>query len=392
MPRYETPPFKEKRIPLGICYLAAVLKERGYSVKCQDLIFEEIDFNCKYLGITVPTVCFYEASKIVKQAKEKGVITIAGGPHAYMDPESLIKIGFDIVVIGDGELALPQIIERLESGEKVSGIIKGYVENIDSLPFPDLEWTKKYDFLKSGEKNVIPVLTSRGCPFNCIFCLHVFGRKIRLRSAKKVVEEISKYKGHFIEICDDSFTINKARILEFVQLIRKERIDIRGFALSNGIRVDSVDREIIKGLKSAGMKNVMYGLESADNSVLKMINKGITREMADNAIKITKESGIKPGIFMLVGLPTSTFKSDIDSINWIKSKDVYSNWGTAVPYPNTELYEWVKKNGKFLADPKDYFLYSPEAKRPVSFFETDDYSLKEREIAINEAMNVYKVK
>lgn len=393
MPRYETPPFKEKRIPLGISYLSASLKQKGYSVRCQDLIFEKLDLNCKYLGVTVPTVCFSEAAKIVKQAKEKGIFTIAGGPHAYMDPKSLLKIGFDAVVIGDGEIALPELLDKVASGEKYSKVITGFVEDLDKIPFPDLGWTERHDFLKSGLTKVIPVLTSRGCPFSCTFCLHVFGRKIRTRSAENIVEEISNYKGTFIEICDDAFTIKGERVLEFTELIRKEKVDIKGFALSNGIRVDTVDRTILKNLVKAGMKNIIYGLESADNSVLRAIKKGVTREIADNAIKITKEFGITPGIFMMIGLPTSTLKSDLNSIDWVKQKGgIYSNWGVTVPYPKTELFDWVEKNGRFLADPKNYYLYAPEAKRPLSFFETHDYTLKERKEALDEAMKIYKVR
>jgi len=359
-------------IPLGLAQLSSTLKLAGFSVDCQDLNFQKevrTTASTRFLGVSVWTSAFDAARRILEFGKKAGLFCVAGGPHAALDPQSLLDAGFDAVISGDGDFALPNMLTKVEQGKPHDKVTYGYVDDLDRIPFPDFSWTHKYPYKKSQ----VPIMTSRGCPFECIFCGRAMGRKYRARSPENVVEELQMHEYEYIAINDDEFTIKKRRVLRISELVRREKLRFRGVGIVNGTRVDTVDEGIVSALVRMGLTNVMYGLESADPRVLKTAKKGITPEQVDDAIRLTKRFGITPGIFMMIGLPDSTLGSDLKSMKWIVDRDVYSNWSLTFPLPNTELYDWVNSNGEWLVDPKNYsaWLCGP-------MFHTKDYSVTER--------------
>lgn len=370
MPKYDVPD-TDKRVPLGISYLYSILKKQGYSVKCQDLNFEKLDLNCEYLGVTVLTFCFEEAKKIVKQAKEKGICTIAGGPHAKVDPQSLLDIGFDYVVIGDGEKALPYLLENKSLPHR---ILSDTISDLNAIPLPDFSWVNWNNY----RDNVRPIFTSRGCPYQCTFCTKVFGSKYRERSAENVVHELQLYDGRVIEIMDDLFTLNRKRVEKIRDLIKREKLNIV-ISLMGGIRIDNADLNTLKCLRDMNTQNINFGVESIHNDVLRAMKKKINKAMINKTIEKTKSLNcfnICAG--MIIGMPKDTYKKSLKSLKWVQKNKLLSSWCLATPLPSTELYDWVNKNGRWLISPKDYGNYCGFYSHPTVMFETDDFSKEKR--------------
>jgi len=372
---------EDYRIPLGICYLSSVLKESGYHVKAQDLSFQKIDWNTKVLGVSVNTFQFGEAKKIVQEAKNKGIITIAGGPHTKIDPESLINIGFDYVLIGEGEVTLPKILDKIIKHEVSENIIFGETVDLNTLPLPDFSWITN----ECHYANDVPFNTSRGCPYQCTFCSSVHGKKWRYMSPEKMLETYL-YLTHFkkgIAFNDDAFSINIKRLEVFRDLVEKERIDKPPLILHSGIRVDHVSEEIMKILCSLNLTNVGLGMEHTNDTVLKLCKKGITFEDITKAIKILQKFGFareNTAFFLIMGLPGSSFQIDLEAKKWADKFPVYQSWCIATPFPTTELFNWVDENARWLVDPRDYENYAGLYSRGIVMFETSGYPKKHREL------------
>lgn len=371
----------ERRVPLGLCYLSSAIKEAGYSVNCQDLDLERLNLNCKYLGVSVPTFCYSEALEIAQKAKEKGVVTVAGGIHASLDPRSLLEHGFDFCVQGDGERLLPDLLRRLEGGEQLDSCLHDRVDDVDNLPFPDFSWVDWGNYVQ----NTVPISTSRGCPYNCSFCYRP-DRLCKLRSAGNIVKELALYEGKVVEVVDDVFTINRQRILELRDLLRKEGLDI-SFSLMNGVRVDSLDREVIRTLRRMRTDNINIGVESIHDDVLRLCNKGITFSQIKNVVKLLRKHGYKnnAAIYMIVGLPGDNLHKSLEAMRWVQGTGMKSSWCLATPFPGTEMYRWVDENARWLIDPRDYANYCGLYSRLKAMFETDGFTQQERLYAILKA-------
>lgn len=354
------PPFLclpgDERMPLGAAYLSSVLKEKKISVNCIDTRFEQVSFDCEFMGITVFTQTFSYVKALVKIAKEKGIKTIAGGPHCKADPISLIRIGFDAVVVGEGERILPDLIGSFKKGIYYTDPIL----DLDTIPLPDTELLNKYPY----RKDTAWILTSRGCPNKCSYCQQFFGNTLRLRTVGNILSEVERYGNKMIEIIDDCFTVNKERVFNFCKCMPK--LKYRLLTLSNGTIVTTLNKEIIAALAMARLAIIMIGQESIDREVIKLANRRVYREDSEEIIECCKKNNIKIGVFMMVGLPGSSYKSDLEGIEWIFSQKVSANYGVPVPFKNTELWSWVEKNAKWLNNPYEYEIYPPK-------FEMENY-------------------
>lgn len=196
-----------------------------------------------------------------------------------------------------------------------------------------------------------------------------------LRSIENIFCEIDRYGHKEIEIIDDAFTINKKRVYDFCRHIPK--LNYGSFALTNGTIATTLDKEMVEALAAARLTNMMIGLESIDREVIKLAKRNICREDCEEIIKLCKKNNISLGIFMIMGLPGSSYESDIRGIEWIRSQNVFANYGVAIPFKNTLLWSWVEKNGKWLTDPHNYEDYPPR-------FEMENYKGSE----INKAFQV----
>ncbi len=367
------PPF----IPLGIGYLAAVLEKNGYSVNvidCQALKLTLIDVENELrkhqpdlVGLTSTTLTYKSALKIIEVAKKTlpACVTVLGGPHVtFWDKEAFQECpSLDVVVRREGEYTLLELVQRLDAGKSYHDVIgttckkdgkivknpdRPYIENIDELPFPAVHLFPIEQFNKYG--NIIfPVMTSRGCVYWCDFCtaVRMFGRKYRMRSPKKVVDELEllykKYGEKQYTFYDDAFTVDQTRTHEICDEILKRGLSIKWDCET---RVDMVSKDLLLKMKKAGCIAVWYGVEAGSQKVRDAMGKGINTQQTLNAFKWTQDAGMIAVASIILGFPGETKETAWESVKLLKeiNPDEIGIY-IATPYPGTPMYDYVTKMG-----------------------------------------------
>ncbi|MCJ7631525.1 B12-binding domain-containing radical SAM protein, partial [Candidatus Bathyarchaeota archaeon] len=249
----------------------------------------------------------FKAAKMVREILPDSKIVFCG-PHATVDPIGT-KEHADIVVMGEGEITMFNILKGIEAGNNVNGMILGEtVKNLDDLPFPD---RKLVDMEKYPSHSL---MVSRGCPYNCLYCQptqrKLFGNKVKFRSVSNVMNEIDWIISEFgrskeFFFLDDTFIIDKDWMFDFCKEIRKRKI---GWMCIT--RVNMVDDKLLSAMASAGCVRIFYGVESGSQRILNFVRKGITINQTKNAFKLTHKNGILANAFLMVGTPTET-KEDL---------------------------------------------------------------------------------
>lgn len=342
-------------LPLGILYIASVLREKGYNIEFFDLSktknWQEIVRNIKadIICVTGTTPHYPYMKEIVRLSKVSGRKLIAGGPHATIDPQSLVNIGYDTVVVDEGE----NIIEKALSTEEK--IIYGTpVEDLGSLPFParDLIDIKSYNFIIEGGNAVHTVFT-RGCPFKCGFCCNI-SRKVRFRSVDICIEELKSITKEFgikrFMFFDDTFTLNKRWVTEFCEKISKLNVKWRCF-----VRANTVDREILKMMKETGCSEIGVGVESGSQKILGIMNKKTTVEDNTKCRNLCREVGILFKAFAIIGCPGETMETFQETRKWLldNKPDKYSIF-VFTPYPGSPFFNHKEKYDFELTQEYDY--------------------------------------
>ncbi len=365
-----------KRPPLGITYISAYLESHGFHCRVFDAYFhswsdKELVYHVKeykpdVIGITAMTHEIVQAAQIASQLKKQlNVPTIIGGCHVTALPERTLAEfpAFDYGVYGEGEKTTLELLRYLQQDtESRLSNVKGLVfrneeyilvneprpvltsAELDALPYPAM-----YDHYGNnpraltGKDSYYVVSSSRGCPYNCSFCMQVLGRKIRGRSASNIVQEIeyaiSTYGAHTIHFVDELFLIDNKRTRQLLHLMIErglpKRIKWRGTT-----RANLITPEIIALAKESGCFLLGMGVESGDDEVLKAINKGITVEQVKRAVKIIKQSGISLDTYFILGHPNETrqtLKKTVDLAVELNTGTIAV--GLMVPYPGTSIYD-----------------------------------------------------
>ena len=374
------PPFQDRCVhfPLGLAYLGSILEKNDIDVSLIDLNFSNEKklknaASTDIIGISCMTKTYPSALQTAKKIKEvnSDVKIIFGGPHPTVVPEICQEESIDFCVMGEGEytfLDLIQTIEKQGNFNNVNGIafqengnIKSTqprppIMNLDNLPFPGwhLFDINKYIYNIIGVENVkkipwISVITSRGCPNRCIFCNRQLGKLYRMRSPKNVVEELeiltTKYKIKEILFVDDNFTLSKKRTIEICDQIIERGLDIV-FRFPSGIRIDSIDKEMLLKLKKAGLYSVAFGIESGSQRMLKIIKKDININQIKKSVSLCHKLGIEVIGFFVIGFQGETFKSALKTIEFAKKIPLDdAAFYVATPYPGTEFYDWASRKG-----------------------------------------------
>jgi radical SAM superfamily enzyme YgiQ (UPF0313 family) len=361
-----------EKIPLGIAYIASTLEKEGHAVKCADMSLdstipiERYMEEAELIGISCNTPNVKEGWRLAEIAKEKGKTVIFGGPHPTALPEETLQNGADIIVRGEGEITMKEICEgkKLENilgisfkhnGHIIHNQNRPFIQDLDSLPFParHLFNYRKYRVNLHRHSYSEELMTSRGCPFGCNFCQKViFGRNWRFRSPKNVVEEwkllLNEFGYEELGMADDNFTADPNRAKKICQMIIDQN-SITDWTTLNGIRVDTASKDLFEIMKKSGCYRVAFGVEAGSQDMLEKINKKITLEQVRNAVKLAKETGFETVLFFMVGNLYETEKTVQKTIDFAKELDPdYAQFNIAAPYPATELYEVIKKEGKFL--------------------------------------------
>jgi anaerobic magnesium-protoporphyrin IX monomethyl ester cyclase len=353
--------------PLGIAYLAAVLREGGHSPEIFDMDVMPGSPNYKnyhIVGVSCLTSAYLKGLEVAKQAKDAGRIVVMGGYHPTFMDEEVLKTGVvDYVVRGEGEYVFLELVNHIENGKSVEDV-KGisYMDgarlirtedapypDIDKIPFParDLLPLSSYKaFL--DERPMTPVITSRGCPFNCSFCSSskFGGLKWRARSALSVIEEVEilrkRYGFGAIDFMDDNFTMSPARVVGISEGLLKRGLDAKWWCLS---RADTIvkNEDMVKIATRSGLNMVFLGIESAEEDVLRSYGKRESTSTFIRAVSLLKKYGVKTWASIMIGALDETERMMSKTINFIKRLDPHAvQISILTPYPGTRLFEEVK--------------------------------------------------
>jgi radical SAM superfamily enzyme YgiQ (UPF0313 family) len=321
---------------------------------------------------------------------------ILGGPHPTVLPEeSAAKPFVDGVVRGEGEATWLEILERLASdpapgpcwldgvrgvtyrqpGSEPAQVIDNPsrppipVEELDAMPFP--AWhqfrLERYTNLQPTVDQVsglsLPILTSRGCPYRCTYCSQIGPRRWRARSVASVVAEwrrlVEEMGVREIGVLDDSFNINRQRVLDICQALVDQGLNRVPWIMINGIRANLADEEVLGAMRRAGCIRTAFGVESGNQAILdEVVDKHLTLDQVRAAFRAARAVGMETIGFFIVGLPGETEATMDDTIRLACELDpLVANFSIATPFPGTQMYETVKAKGRILAETWDDYVF-----------------------------------
>lgn len=396
----------------GIGYIAAYLKKQNAldDIKVFDFNNNSDDKDARIqeiaqydiIGFSLKSFTKDYALEIARKVKRKDNILIAGGPHITLDGVNFFKDHelFDFGVAGEGEIATSQLLHALTS-DKNYGAIKGLlyrkegeivftgnadrVTNLDAIPYPDYS---VFDSVVDGVINNYPLVTSRGCPYLCTYCCVkvVMGRSWVARTVETVIDELTQAKERYrirnFNIQDDNFSLDMKRAKSFCDALTRNKLELK-WSCPNGIRADKVDDELMGKMRRAGCFAVALGIESGVEEEFKTIKKGEDLSDIVRAVEMARRNSISIFGNFIIGLPGSHLNSIRESVQFAKKLKLESCiFNLFVPFPGTEVWDWVKNNGHMLMDWKDGFT---QGKNPRVVFETDNFTREERLQAYYEA-------
>lgn len=358
--------------PLGVTYVAAAFETAGAEVRIFDYIVSQyrpeklrsqIDaFRPDVLCGSSVTLNFPGAAEIVCEAKRyrPSLITLMGGPHVSFSAERTLKDypGIDLIVAGEGEKTIAELMVaemNPEKWEEIRGLVfrrnghvvvnepQPFIEDLDSLPLPARHLLPLSRYQALGYP--ISIITSRGCPYSCIFCLgrRMVGKKVRLRNPSLVVDEIEEILSYGIDrinVADDLFVSSRGKVTEVCNEIIRRGLR---FGWSAFARVNTVDLETLKLMREAGCDSVSFGVETGNPEMLKRIKKGITREQVRHAVSLCRESGIIAHTSFIVGLPGETSETLRETAEFAAELGSLYGYHFLAPFPGTTVREEVKK-------------------------------------------------
>ena len=393
----------------GLAYLAGNIGDRHevkiFDLNILDIAEEELLQKMQkekpdLVGFSMKSFNLKNVLALAKKVKSAtGAKLVVGGPHITLCAEEFFNKDnggvFDFGFRGEADISFAkfcEVFEKKEEYQSIPGLIykdgektifneKDFVHELDSIKSPDFNCLEnEIDFDKYGG---YPLLTSRGCPYQCIYCSvsKVSGKKWRFRSTQNAINELKeavrKYNIKSFQLVDDNFTLDMVRAKEFCRALLEADMDLK-WTCPNGLRADRLDDELVGLMKKSGCEAVSMGIESGDEKVFNFINKGEKLEDIAKAVKILKKHGIEVSGFFIIGLPLETPRSIKRSLKFIDALGLDGvKWSMLVPYPQTFLWDWVVKNGRFLKNFTDGQHFSKQ-KGVEPTFETENYSARQR--------------
>ncbi|TAM84419.1 MAG: B12-binding domain-containing radical SAM protein [Acidobacteria bacterium] len=361
-------------VPLGILYLASHLRSRNFDVEVFDTTFASRRDLLEVLQSGEPAILGVYANlmtrpsvvRILQAAKKAGWKTIVGGPEPASYIDEYLAAGADVVVIGEGEVTLEELVPALRSGSfhllsRVNGIAfrgdngrvhrtppRAQMSNIDDQPWPSRESVEIERYLKAWRDNhgtgSVSLITARGCPYECQWCSHaVYGRTHRRRKPSSVVDElewiIGRYSPDMIWMADDVFTIHHGWLFQYAAEMRRRGLRIPFECIS---RADRLNPQIVALLSELGCFRIWIGSESGSQRVLDSMRRGVSVEQVQSVVRLCKANGIQTGMFLMWGYEGEELTDIEATINHVKrsNPDVFL---TTVAYPirGTPYFERV---------------------------------------------------
>jgi len=372
--------------PIYLAYTVAVLEEAGFQVVFLDGVMEEMSIaefaeavakeapGLVVMECSTPSIDYdLQTAKALKEKDRDTFVALVGSHATFFHGEILeAKPEVDAICRGEFELTVKELAQTLaHDGDlsKVSGLsyrqdgvvqvnpARPLLEDLDSLPFPAWHIVRSEGYRSAvfSGKRPMTMVSSRGCPAHCTYCLWpetLYGHKFRARSATNVVEEMERlvrdYGVDEIYFDDDCLTLDKGRMMEVCRLIQERGIHVGWICQS---RVDTVDEEMLKAMKEAGCHYIYFGVESGSPKMLKLMRKGISLERTKETFAICRRLGIKAQAFFLFGIPGEDQETIRETIEFAKELDPDSvQFAVAIPHPGTQLYAECQRNGWLVYD------------------------------------------
>jgi len=372
--------------PLGLGYLATALRKNGYQVQILDCLKEGFD-SVKYkdyicrnkfdlVGINSWSLSIKEVKEILDITKklDKNIVTIVGGPHPSSVPEEAIKYfdSSDFGFRGEAEIGLVMLLDKLSKKrdigfESIPGLIwrenavirsNAAVFHDDLDDFDLLSWDliRPEDYAQPGSitsGNTAPIITTRGCPYLCTFCSpHIIaGRLVRKRSTENIMKEIrllkEKHGMKTIAIMDENFTFHRDHAAGLCNALIKEKLNMR-FFLPNGIRLDTLDEELLLLMRKAGfIPSVAVGIESGSERILRKIKKNLKKEIVKDKIKLMIKCGFRPIGYFILGFPGESKEEMYETLAFAKELKLYrAAFSPLLVLPGTEIHKELTDSGK----------------------------------------------
>jgi anaerobic magnesium-protoporphyrin IX monomethyl ester cyclase len=385
-------------LPIGLAYIAAVLEKAGVEVAVFDCQALELDhkmlgeklasFQPDIVGITAVTPTIDSAMLVAQVSKSifPKVPVILGGPHATFSDSQVLSTNpdIDIIVRGEGEQTILELLQTLLNKGDLQTVLgisfrvgkeivrtptRPFIQKLDDLPRPAYHFfaLKKYQIFNQA---ILPILTSRGCPFQCAYCVssRMAGKGFRARDPKLVVDELEwlrdTYHASAFSFYDDAFTYDNKRTISICDEIKRRNL---GIPWDCQTRVDRISEEVLKKMKEAGCQLVSFGAESGCQKILDSVNKKTTVEMNEKAVKMAKEVGLSVALSVIIGYPGETDKSLKQTFDFIKRvKPDYVYLCLAAPFPGTDLRKTLENLGwSMSADLGKYGMETEVFKNPL---------------------------
>jgi radical SAM superfamily enzyme YgiQ (UPF0313 family) len=379
--------------PIYLAYTVAVLEEAGFEVSFVDAVMEELDIpafvdrigalapDLLVMECSTPSISYdLESARQVKLAFPATKLALIGSHSTFFHQQLLSENPqVDAIVRGEFEITVRELSRAIADGHDW-GTVEGLsyrqgeevlvntdrplVKDLDTLPFPARHIVKSNGYraaIYSGSR-CTSMVSSRGCPYHCVFCVWpstLYGHKFRSRSAENVVDEMAEIQQLGIDeiyFDDDTFTIDRKRVMEICRLVKERSLQVSWIAQA---RVDTVDREMLSAMKEAGCHYILFGIESGSPEMLETMKKRITLDKAREAIRLCKELGIKSQAFFLFGVPGETQQTIQQTIDFAQELDASSTqFAVAIPQPGSPLYQQCVENSWLVYDDWEDFASS----------------------------------
>ena len=365
--------------PMGLASIASVIRENGFEMKVIDADTNNItpeqiaktftDDDVALVQINAGNSLYYAMDVIKEIRKQSNAKIITGGALAYSIPERILKeTEADIVVMGEGEEIVIELLTLLKKGESIKKVKNIYykeedkingsdeiatIKDLDKLPFPAWDLFNVEDYIHKPAiyygKRCLPMVTSRGCPFSCKYCFPNHGRIWRTRSVDKIILEMKllkeKYNIDGIQFLDDNFLINKKKIEDMCREIKKEKLDLKWACQA---RADSITYDYIKMIMDAGCRKIRLGVESGSERMLKLMNKNLTLKQVYSALDVLIKLKMKLRVGFILGMPNETKQDALETyklVKYINKHKGYISIGYYYPLPKSEWYEYALERG-----------------------------------------------
>ena len=402
---YPTSVYEEQRqLDAGLGYVSEALSLHGITNQVisvgsygdEKALYASVrEFSPDLIGFTMRSLNFRHNYGVIARIEEAfpSVATLVGGPHMSTFKEKALADcpAIDFGVVLEGEETIVELCRRERPFEDILGLLyrtpegeihyagpRPFIQDLDAVAFPT------YSTFMAHHNKVVPIVSSRGCPYSCIFCPVgvTIGRKWRARSAANVAEEIEWWyrKGYRqFDFTDDNFTLQKKRVYEFCEEVERRGLKGTLFSCGNGIRADGVDRALLARMKEVGFYQVSFGVEAGNDRILKNIKKGETIDQIRSAIAYACELDYQVKLTFLIGSPGETWADIEDSLRLAKEFPVWKvNFFNLIPFPGAELYDWISERGYWLVDPDECLNEVNHWSYDKPAFETPELSAAER--------------